>query len=269
MKKSLYEFTDYKIFLNEWVESQPKKGHGEYRRIALSLNVSTTMISQVFKADKHLSLEMACELCDYLSLSEDEIEYFLLLVEHQKSGSQKLANRLLKQIKKKQERALKLENRIKKDMELSEEDKAIFYSSWVYSGISLMTDIDAYSNTTQISQRLNLPKNLVQKVISFLLEKGMCIEVKGNIKMGPTSTHVGSSNLLTVKHHQNWRLLGFNKMIFEDDKQLFFTGPMVMSQEVADEVRIRLPEIIQDILKKVHPSKSEVVRCLNIDWFEY
>lgn len=269
MKRSLYEYSDYKKFLNDWVEAQPKQGHGEYRRISLSLKVSTTMVSQVFKGDKHLSLEMACELCEYLSFDEDETEYFLLLVDYQKAGSHKLSNRFLKQIKKRQEQALKLENRIKKSSELSEADKAIFYSSWIYSGISLMTDIDSYNNAADISQKLNLPKNLVQRVISFLLEKGLCVEVAGKLKMGSTSTHVGSSNLLTVKHHQNWRLLGFNKMIFEDDRQLFFTGPMVMSQEVADEIRLQLPELIQDILKKVHPSKSEVVRCLNIDWFEY
>ncbi len=269
MKKSLYEYTDYKKFLNAWVESQPKQGHGEYRRIAMTLNISTTMISQVFKSTKHLSLEMACELCDYLSLEEDEIEYFLLLVDFQKSGSHKLSNRLMKQIKKRQERALKLENRIKKDLELSEEDKAVFYSSWIYTGISLMTDVEAYNNIAAISQRLNLPKNLIQKVVSFLLDKGLCVEKSGKLKMGPTNTHVGSSSLLTSKHHQNWRLLGFNKMIFEDEKHLFFTGPMVMSQVVADEIRARLPELVQEILKEVHPSKSEVVRCLNIDWFEY
>lgn len=39
---SIYQFDNYKKFFNSWIENQPKKGHGEYRRLALHLNVSTT-----------------------------------------------------------------------------------------------------------------------------------------------------------------------------------------------------------------------------------
>ena len=269
MKKSIYEFQDYKLFLNHWVSHQPKKGHGEYRRIAEHLQVSTTMISQVFKGTKHLSLEMGAELCDYLNLSEEEGEFLLLILDFQKAGSYKLQQRLKKQIIKRQERAQKLETRLKKDMDLSEEDKAVFYSSWIYSGIRLLSDIAENNNSLDISKRLSLDKNLVEKVIDFLVEHKLCLRQGGKLKMGPTSTHLGTSSLLLSKHHQNWRLQGFNKMILNDDSNLFFSGPMVLSQDVADEIRRQLPEFIQQTLAKVHPSKSEVVRCLNIDWYEY
>ncbi len=269
MKKSIYEFQDYKLFINHWVSHQPKNGHGEYRRISEHLQVSTTMVSQVFKGEKHLSPEMGAELCDYLNLSEEESEYLLLILDYQKAGSYKLQQRLKRQLVKRQERAQKLENRIKKDLDLSEENKAVFYSSWIYSGVRLLSDIADCNNSLEIAKRLHLEKNLVEKVIDFLVDHKLCIKQSGRLKMGPTSTHLGTSSLLLSKHHQNWRLQGFNKMILNDNSNLFFTGPMVLSQEVADEIRRQLPEIIQQILAKVHPSKSEVVRCLNLDWYEY
>lgn len=70
---SIFTFDDYKKYFNEWVHNQPKHGHGEYRRLSISLGVSTTLISQIFKGDKQISLEMANELCEYLELLVTQI----------------------------------------------------------------------------------------------------------------------------------------------------------------------------------------------------
>lgn len=266
---SVYEFDDYKNFFNQWVESLPKKGHGEYRRVALALNVSTTMVSQVFKGEKELSLELACDLCEYLNMSEDEVDYFLLMVEYRRAGSAKLQKRLHKQIKERQEKARKLENRLKKEAELSEETRAIFYSSWLYSGVRILASCDGFNDAAHISQRLNLNRNQVQKVLDFLLAHGLLTQKKGELQLGPTKTYIGASNLHTVKHHQNWRLQAFNRMVQSEDKNLFYTGPMSLSLEVADQVRQELSNLLDKIYKVVPPSESETTRCLNIDWFEF
>lgn len=266
---AVYEYDHYKKFFNSWVESQPKAGHGEYRRVALALGISTTLISQVFKADKHLSLEMSSELCDYLALDEDESEYFILLVEHAKSGSLKLQKRFMRQIRMRQERAKKLETRVKKDVEMDEATKAVFYSSWIYTGIRMLSDTNEGNDVLEISKRLHLERNQVQKVVDFLLEHRLCVVKDGSLKMGPARTHIGSSNLLVVKHHQNWRLQAFQKMIQSDEDNLFYTSPMSLSREVAEKIRQELPGFIQKVSDKIRPSKAEVVRCLNIDWFEY
>ena len=266
---SVYEFDDYKIFFNRWVESLPKKGHGEYRRVAIALGISTTMVSQVFKGDKELSLELACDLCEYLNMGEDEVDYFLLMVEHRRAGSAKLQKRLSKQLKERQEKARKLENRIKKEVELSEETRAVFYSSWMYSGIRMVASCDGFNDSAVISQRLNLPRNQVQKVMDFLLSHGMLIQKKGELELGRAKIYLGSSNLLSTKQHQNWRLQGFNKMVQTGDENLFYTGPMSLSEAAAEQIRQEISNLIDQVLKIVPPSKSETTRCLNIDWFDF
>ncbi len=75
--------------------------------------------------------------------------------------------------------------------------------------------------------------------------------------------------LFVVKHHQNWRMRGLQMMDSYDDKHLFATLPMSISEETAEEIRHLLPKLIEQILEKVGPSKSEKVYCLNLDWFEY
>lgn len=265
---SLFNFDDYKQWVNAWVENQPRQGFGEYRRMALALSVSTTMVSQVFKGDKHLSLELASDLCDYLRLDDEETDYFLLLVEYARAGSHKLKKRLERQMKARQERAKKLETRVKAT-ELTEQDKAVFYSSWMYAGVSILCDLENYNDAESIAQRLNLPRNQVQKVLDFLLQRQLVAESKGQLKLGTTRTHIGSSSPLVSRHHQNWRVQAFTKMIQADEDQFFYTGPMTLSVDVAEWVRRELPAFVERINAKVIPSPSEVVRCLNIDWYEY
>jgi uncharacterized protein (TIGR02147 family) len=266
---NIYEFSNYKVYFNKWISRQPRGGHGEYRRLAQSLDVSTTMVSQVFKGEKNLSLELACEVSAYLNHSIDETDYFLLMVEHARAGSFKLRQSLERQIKKRQLEAQKIENLMKKDMELDEEAKSVFYSSWYYSGIRLLTDIEQVESARTIAERLRLPQNLVQKVIDFLVEKKLCIRDNGNLKMGPARTHIGASSILSARHHQNWRLYGISKMGTPSAEDLFFTAPMSLSKEVANKIREHLPTVIKEMTDLVGPSKSETVRCLNIDWFEF
>jgi hypothetical protein len=44
---------------------------------------------------------------------------------------------------------------------------------------------------------------------------------------------------------------------------------MSLSKDVADQVLKALPDFVEKITKWVAPSPSEVVRCLNIDFFDY
>ena len=265
---SIYDFSSYKKFFNDWVEKQPKKGHGEYRRVSQSLGVSTTLISQVFKGDKELSLELACDLGEYLNLSEGEAEYFLLLVEFSKAGSVKLKKRFERQILARQEKAKQIENRVKKEFDLSSEAKAIFYSSWIYSAVRLSSAIEGLNDVVSISQHLNLPRNQVQKVLEFLLDHQLCFIEDGKVRCSTLSTHIGASSLLVNKHHQNWRIQGFQKMVQQSQESIFYSHPMVISKSAREEIRSQILDFIEKVRKISGPSDSEELICLNIDWFD-
>lgn len=266
---NIYEFLSYKQYLRAWLKALPKRGHGESRRISEALGVSTTMISQVLNGDKNFNLELASDLCDYLGLNEKETDYFFLLVEFERAGTQRLKQKLKKKIESLKVQASVLKDRLEKDKELSDHDKAVFYSSWVYSGIRNLIAIDDTLTIDSIAQRLQVPRNQIQKILDFLIETGLC-ELKHNkYAVGAKRTHLGNDSALVTKHHQNWRMQGFNKMIFAEDKNLFYTAPMSLSKQAADKIREELPAFIEKINKLVVDSDSEIVRCLNIDFFEY
>lgn len=266
---SIYEFNNYKTFLRKWLEAQPKQGRGLIKKMADHLRISSTMMSHILSGDKHFSLEAGNDLCAFIPLDEQEAEYFLLLLSYAKAGSFSLRERYKKKIQGEQKKAGEITKRVKADTELPNLAKTIFYSNWLYTGVRNITACPDFQDVDQIAKHLNLSRATIQKVIEFLLKNGLCLEKDGKIIPGPKQTHIGHQSPLVSRHHQNWRLQGFSKMIDVDDKNLFFTAPMSLSHETVELIWQKIPTFIEEIIKLVRPSPSEVVRCLNIDWFEY
>jgi uncharacterized protein (TIGR02147 family) len=266
---SLYDFTDYRELLNSWIADRGPGGRGLQGKIAKACGISSTMVSLILKGNKHLTLEQATELADFLGLSDSETDYFYLMVEHGRAGTFKLQQRLSRRLKEAQNQAKKVSHRIKKDMELNEEVKAIFYSSWIYSGIRLLSALEDFHNPHAIAGRLNLPPSIVKKIVDFLVENGLCKMQGHRLTYGPSRTHIDNDSPFVTKHHQNWRVRGFGQMDSFKESDLFFTGPLCVSVEAAEEIRRLLPNMIEQIMKIAGPSRSEKLQCLNIDWFEF
>lgn len=50
---AIFEATDYKIFVRDFIKDKPSGGRGIFRDLANHLRVHTTFISQVFRGDKN------------------------------------------------------------------------------------------------------------------------------------------------------------------------------------------------------------------------
>lgn len=266
---SIFSYLSYKAFVHAWVEVQPNRGRGVYRRMSEYLNVSTTMISQVFNGDKNVSLEMAAELSPFFGFNAKEERYFFLLVELERAGSKRLKDKLHAQVEELRAEAQKVIERVARDKELSAEDKATYYSSWLYTGIRNLVATPLAASTEQIAGRLQVPHNQVRSVLQFLIDRGLIRLKSGQYEVLAKATHLGADHPLVIKHHQNWRLRSMQKMDGRADQDLFYTGPMSLSAPDAERLRQLILDFIQSTNKIVVDSPSEAVRCLNIDWFEY
>jgi hypothetical protein len=120
----------------------------------------------------------------------------------------------------------------------------------------------------RICEELRISSPELQKYLDFLLSQGLLAESKGRLVTGSKSIYLPPTDPLTQKNHQNWRLLSLERMQSTNDESFFYSGQYTLSNEVAEQIRIELPDFIDSILKKVVPSKSETARCLNIDFFK-
>lgn len=266
---TVFDYQNYKDFYLSYLQNLSKKGHGNFRKLAHHLNVSPVIVSQIFKGDRHLSLEQAYEATSFFGFNKMESRYFLLLVQKERAGTHKLKKELLEQIKELQEKAQNLQNRIPKITQLSEASKVTYYSQWYYGALRLFCDIAQGSTAEELAARFQLPITTVRRIVDFLLENSLCIEVKGRIQRTPLSTHLEASHPLVFRHHHNWRIKALQHMEQMNENNFFFTGPMVLSEEAIQQIRQTLVSTIEKVTKITVESRSETLACLNVDWFQF
>lgn len=264
----IYKYDDYKKFARERIAAMPSGGRGQFRKIAQRLAMHTSLVSQVFNGDRHLSLEQACEFTDFWGLNPLESEMFLALVQRERAGSRKLKTMLDAQIAEIRTKAQTVTHRVPRRARLSESAQAIFYSNWYYSGLRLLTSIPGLHSVDALAARTGLARKKVAGVVDFLVAHGLCVKKNGEIQMGPGRTHLPAESPLITRHHLNWRLQGLKRMETLGEHELMFTAPLTIARKDAVKVREAILRLIDEVSKTVADSPSEKLACLNIEWFD-
>ncbi len=236
-------------------------------QIAKELGIHTTLLSHTLRGDKNLTPEQAILLAEFMNLPTTESDYFLLLVQIERAGNFKLKQKYQRDLNKIKFEAKEISRRVKSNMELSEEEKAQFYSSWLYSGIRQLTSIEGYNTPGDLSRAFNIKKEEFNRVLEFLLETGLCKERSGKIKIGPSNTHIDSKSPYVFQHHKNWRIKAFEKHNNLLPEELMYTAPFTMSNKDFESLREEVIKLIQKLISTSEKTKNERLACLNIDLF--
>lgn len=265
----LYNYQSYKDFINDWIKSLPKAGRGKYLEIATELNAHTTLISQIFKGNRDLSMEQAYQLCDYLGLNKLEVDYFLLLVSKERAGNFELKKYYESKIQTLQSELQDMKSRIKAKKVLSETDKALFYSNWFYSVIRIATSIEHINTRDEITEYIDLPHKVVNQVVDFLISVSLLFEEDGKLVIGPAITHLEAKSPLIARHHANWRVKAMERHPKLTDSEFCFSAPLTIADKDASKVRLILKDAIEQISNIVRQSDPvDQIYCVNIDWFK-
>ncbi|MCB0414799.1 MAG: TIGR02147 family protein [Bdellovibrionales bacterium] len=263
---SIYQFTNYRSFIEDWILQQNTKGLKS--KIAQAIGLSSSMMSLILKGEKQLSQEKAVELSDFIGLNEEESDYLLFLVDFDRAGSQRLKNKIAIKIKRAQDQAAKVERHIKKNQILSPEVMSIYYSSWIYAAIRNCCALPHLSSENQLAHHLNLPVAVVHRVVNFMLQHNLITKREGRFTPGSSSTFIPFESPHVNKHHQNWRHKSIEHMESKNREDLFFTMPMTLAEEDFKKVKELLLKTIKDTSGLIEPSPSETFACLNIDLFK-
>lgn len=264
----IFDYTDYKLFIRDFIAQMPKRGRGQLRKLALYLGVNSTAISQIFNGVRDLTQEQGLQVALYYGFNELETRYFLNLILKERSGTQALKNYYLKEEEKLRSQAQAVKSRIIPHQEISENDKAVFYSNWYYSAIRMASAISKYQTVDELVDFLKLDRAVIQKAVHFLLETGLCVEKNGRLGVGPQHTHLDSSSAFINNHRRNWRIKALENINQPQQEDLFYSGVMTLSHKDYLDLRAELVNTISKFLKKIEKSPEETVVCFNIDWFQ-
>lgn len=264
----LFEFKDYRAFIEGYVKSQPKKGHGYKLKMAEALRVHPTLITQVLKGHKSFSIDQAYALAQFMELNDIEKDYFLTLVDFDRAGTETLKTFIQSKLLKLRQESEKIKNRVPMYATMSDSDQAQFYSHWYYSAIRLSSGINKKVTAESLASDFDLPIDVVDKVLEFLISRGLVVEKDDlTLDRGPKNTFLASDSLLISRHHMNWRIKAIEKHPRLESDELAFSAPLTLAKSDLGEVKKMCLNFIQEVSKKVSKSPSENLACLNVDWF--
>jgi uncharacterized protein (TIGR02147 family) len=263
---NIFEFKNYKKLVRERLRTYPRKGHGQYMRIAKLLNVHTTMVTHIFKGDSNLSVEQALKLAEYFAFSSLETDYFITLVHHERAANTQSSGYFERQIETLRARALNLSERLQAKKTLDERDQAIFYSAWYYSAIRLLCAIHEFKSPEAIVEMVRLPLATVARALEFLISTGLLREDDGRFVIGETLTYINRDSPLVAKHHLNWRLRAIEQLDHIPEEDLVFTNSIAISEMDFLKVREEIVKFLETYKKIGDPSPSEQLCFLTVDW---
>lgn len=265
--KTVFAFEDFRDYLRCYIETQPKKGWGTISRVAKHLRVQPSLVSQIISGLKPISVEQAIALSAFLGLNELETDYFVLLVEFDRAGSQQAKLYFRKKLESEKRRSLDLSRRVQKQTILSQADQAVFYSSWLYPAIRLYCSLGSGLTLDEVADRFALSRERASRILEFLCNTGLCVKRGHVYAMGPQITHLDRESPFISRHYVNWRSKSLQKSDSLNEDELMYSAPFSISRKDFELLRERLVLFIQEFLKTVQESDPEEIACLNLDLF--
>lgn len=265
---AIFNFRSYKKYLKHYLGELPRKGRGEITKIAAEIKMQSTLLSMVISGSRDLSLEQAFDLSRYLQHTALESEYFLSLVQYERAGNQRLKTHFEGKIQRLRADSNKMSNRFEHEKKLSDQERSIFYSSWIFSAIRLFcsTAIDGKS-VAEIHERFQVPRQRVIEALNFMISSGLVIEKNDRFQMGVSRTFLENDSPHLPRHHMNWRTKALQKSDHVSEEELMFTFPHSVSKEDFRKIKEILAGSLKEISQIVKDSPAEDVSCLNIDLF--
>ncbi len=264
---NIYKFNHYRLFLVEML-SRTGPTRGRRAQLARHLGCQPAYISQVLKGIANLSLEQAHKVSKFLELDRQETGFFLLLLQHERAGSMDLKRWFYEEIEMVRKARTEIRERLRLTSELTGEERMVYYSSWHYAAIHVITSIPHYQTPDAIGRRLGLPRHFVLQCLQFLTQANLVIESDGRYEIGPRRIHLGRDSPLIARHHSNWRLQSLLAMDRPKPESLHYSSVVSLAKTDVDKIKDLLLDTLSRSESILASSKEEEVYCLCLDLFE-
>jgi len=263
----IWEFTSYREYLEDKLGQEGSRT-GLRKKMAAAIPVHTTFVSQVLKGRAEFSLEQAESINAFLGHTDDEGEYFILLLLKDRAGSDKLKKRFERKIQLMRDERLNIKNRLQAENKISAKDRERFYSSASYGAAHVLAAIPRFQSVESLAEALRLSRNRMQEIVDFLMRIGILKEEDGRLVRGPSHVHLGNDSELILRHHTNWRMHAIQNLQFLDRDDVHYSACVSLSVEDA----FRIKEMILGNLKTkvdlISKSPEEIAYVLSFDFYK-
>lgn len=265
---NIYVHKDYRGVINQILnENNHIKGYRS--SLVKAAGCSLSFLSQVLNSSTQLTLDHGANMCDFWGLDEDDVEYFLDLISWERSASVSLRKRLEKRLRDRRVESKRLvKQSASTSLTLSENLKeSIYYSSWHYAAIHVLTAIPAYQTIAAIAERLNLPTALIERTLNDLKVIG-AVEQKGRLWQAlGHSIFLRKESPLSTINQNNWRQQAMKHQAQFPYDGIHYSGLYALSREDGKQLMNMCEDFIRNAHNVVSSSKEEELVCFNMDYF--
>lgn len=271
----IYQFTDYKAYLREWL-NQKKKNNSRvtFYKLAEEIQIQKTTFSKVLNGRANLTNDQAYLLALQVCASEEEKDYFYLLIEYAQTSIQKRKKDLEKKIQVLQrERYVTADSLSISDLTFNNDDVQNEYFNNPYIAlVHIFLTIPKYQiNVKLIAQELNLDLVELQNILKLLEKIRLISKVNANYyQVLKEHIQIKDRGNLVRSHQLLTHSIALSRMATLNLKQRYGISVSfstdTKSIELCRQILIKAVHEISEIALK---SKPESVHQLMIDFFPW
>lgn len=266
MSVSIFDFSQYKPYLIKRIGGFRAR-NGQRLALANALHCQATQVSLVLNGDAQFTLEQGERVNRFLGHSEDEGEYFYLLLQRERAGTQELKKFFDKKIDLMLKERQEVVNRLGKRANLTKEEQGIYYSSWHYSAFHIAISIPELRSREALRDYFRLPMEKVTKVLEQLEAMGLIKSDGKKYSYTSENLRLGRDSHNIIKHHTNWRAQATESLDREKEEDLHYSAVLSMSKTARAKIKDILLENLKDNLKIIEESPEEELVGFCIDFF--
>ncbi len=266
MKLDIYQYDDYRLFLDELI-SKNTTTKGFRTRLASAARCQKSFLSQVMAGNVHLTPDHAANIAGFLKFDRDETSFFIDMVIYARAGSESLKEFLRDRIRRNILEKQRIANRFSEATQIDFQHHAAFYSYWYVSATYML--LGQTQNFEDISRRLGIPIKVVEDTVETLKRIGLTVRGEDGRLVNCESNLFLKDSPFRSTFLANWRHVGFLKHQLPDVKTDFFSMIWSISKESKTQVRSLFVDAVS-AAKKIceQPQPEEELICVNLDFFD-
>jgi uncharacterized protein (TIGR02147 family) len=263
---NIFDYTVYREFLQAL--SRAKGQRGLQASLARAAGCQASYFSQVLNGRTHLTEDQALGIATHLEFSNVETEYLLLLLRHEKAGTQKLKEYLKNSIERVRKAQTDLSQRVKAEqIQIAEEELGKYLSSWIYAAVHMLTSSMDYQTPEKISARLALPLPKVKEALNFLKKLNFVDFSESRWKYKGGNMHVAKDSPWQASLQTQHRQLALRSISVNPEEAMHYSSVFTISAKEKEEIKKLIGQFIQSSHSLIGKSGTEDLTCLCIDLF--
>lgn len=261
---NIFQNNNYKSIMRLCLRGKNRRG--ALSRAAEEMNCQRSYLSRVMNSKMDLTMDQAFVLCRHLKFTPDEREYFICLLEHDRASDKTYREYLNEKVKKLRSQQENI-GRIISRTETTPDNSGLYFSTWYYCAIHLLTSSPKYQTREAIATKLELPQSIVSEVLQQLLKWGAITNKFNKWEYKQGEFHLSKFNPYVNLHHNNWRSRAILDSQSADNQNLHYTNIQIARIEDIAKIKDLALEFIRKCDKILGPSDPEEGVVINLDVF--